>query len=113
MVVKAGIITGDTAWELSLASWFLAMKSEEGKRATFFQWPKLDILFTTQAWISLWCLPEAKTSKNVVRCLRPVSFIGAKGAYVNSLSITERFHFGKFLELGSIPVKGGEQPVEV
>ena len=34
-VVRAGIVTGDTLREPSLASLFLAMKSEEGNKATF------------------------------------------------------------------------------
>ena len=94
MVVKAGIVTGETLWEPSLASWFLAIKSEEGNKATFSHWPRLDTLFATQAWISLQHLPEAKASKKAVlrvRCLRSVSFIGSKGAFVSSLSTTERF----------------------
>ena len=49
MVVKAGIVTGDRLWEPSLASWLLAMKSEEGNKATFSHWPRLDTLFATQA----------------------------------------------------------------
>ena len=32
----------------SLASWFLAMKSEEENKATFSHWPRLDTLFVTQ-----------------------------------------------------------------
>ena len=78
------------------------MKSEEGNKATFSHWPKFHTLFATQAWILLWRLPEAKASKKAalrVRCLRSVSFIGSKGALVSSLSTTERFHFGRFLEL--------------
>ena len=78
-----------------------AMKSEEGNKATFSHWPRLDTLFATQAWISLRRLPEAKASKKVVlrvRCLRSVSFIGSKSAFVSSLR-TERFHLGRFLEL--------------
>ena len=63
MVVRAGIVTGDTLGEPSLASWFLAMKSEEGNKATFSHWPRLDTLFATQTWISLRCLLEAKASK--------------------------------------------------
>ena len=101
MVVKAGIVTRDTLWEPSLANWFLAIKSEEGNKATFSHWPRLDTLFATQAWISLRRLPGAKASKKAVlrvRCLRSVSFIGSKGAFVSSLSTTERFHFGRFLE---------------
>ena len=77
------------------------MKSEEGNKATFSHWPRLDTLFATQAWILLRRLPEAKASKKAVlrvRCLRSVSFIGSKGAFVSSLR-TERFHLGKFLEL--------------
>ena len=35
IVVKAGIVTGDTLWEPSLASWFLA-------KVTFSHRPKLD-----------------------------------------------------------------------
>ena len=42
MVVRAGIVTGDTLCEPSLASWFLAIKSEEGNKATFSHWPRLD-----------------------------------------------------------------------
>ena len=34
-----------------------------------------------------------------VRCLRSVSFIGSKGVFVSSLSTTERFHFGRLMEL--------------
>ena len=99
---RAGIVTGDTLWEASLASWFLAMKSDEGNKATFSYWPRLDTLFATQACISLRRLLEAKASKKAVlkvRCLRSVSFIGSKGALVSSLSTTERFHLGRFLEL--------------
>ena len=47
-------------------------------------------------------LAEAKASKKAVlsaRCLISVSFIGSKGAFVSSLRTTERFHFGRFLEL--------------
>ena len=94
MVNKAGIVTGDTLREPSLASWFLAMKSE-GNKTTFSHWPRLDTLFATQAWISLWRLPEAKASKKAVfrlRCLGSVSFIGSKGAFVSSLRTTKRFH---------------------
>ena len=63
------------------SSWFLAMKSEEGNKATFSHWPRLDTLFAAQAWISLRRLPEAKASKKAVlrvRCLRSMSFIGSK-----------------------------------
>ena len=80
----------------------MAIKSEEGKRATFSHWPKLDTLFATQAWISLRHLPEAKAIKKavlMVRCLKSVSFIGSKGAFVSSLSTREKFHWGRFLEL--------------
>ena len=78
------------------------MKSEEGNKATFSHWPRLDTLFATQAWISLRRLPEAKASKKAVlrvRCLMSVSFMGSNGAFVSSLRTTERFHLGKFLEL--------------
>ena len=77
------------------------MKSEEGNKATFSHWPRLDTLFATKAWISLQRLPEAKAKKKAVlrvRCLRSVSFIGSKGAFVSSLRTTERFHFGRFLD---------------
>ena len=70
MVVKAGIVTGDTLREPSLASWFLAMKAEEGNKATFSHWPRLDTLYATQAWISLRRLPEAKASKKAVLRVR-------------------------------------------
>ena len=75
------------------------MKSEEGNKATFSHWPRLDTLFAPQA---LWHLLEAKASKKAVlrvRCLRSVSFIGSKGAFVSSLRTTERFHLGRLLEL--------------
>ena len=78
------------------------MKSEEGNKETFSDWPRLDTLFATQAWISLRRLPEAKASKKAVlrvRCLRSVSFMGLNGDFVSSLRTTERFHLGKFLEL--------------
>ena len=78
------------------------MKSEEGNKETFSHWPKLDTWFATQAWISLWHLPEDKASKKAVlrvRCVRFVSFIGSKGSFVSSLSSTERFHLQRFLEL--------------
>ena len=73
----------------------LAMKSDEGNKATFSHWPRLDTLFATQALISLRRLPEAKASKNAVlrvRCSRSVSFIALKVVFVSSLSTTERFH---------------------
>ena len=102
IVVNAGMITGDTLWEPSFVSWLLAMISEEGKRTTFFHWPKLNTVFANQAWISLRRLPEAKAGKKAVlkvRSLRSVSFIGSKGILVSSFSTTERFHFGTFQEL--------------
>ena len=77
------------------------MKSEEGNKATFSHWPRLDTLFATQAWISLRRLPEAKASKKAVlrvRCLRSV-FHGLKGCFCELVETTERFHLGKFLEL--------------
>ena len=49
MVVRAGIVTADKILEPSLASWFLAMKYEEGNNATFSHYPRLDTLFATQA----------------------------------------------------------------
>ena len=76
-----------------LASWYLAIKSEEGKRATFSQRPKLDTLLATQVWILLRCLMEAKNTKKAVlkvKCLISVSFIGSKGAFVSSLRTQER-----------------------
>ena len=42
MVVRAGIVTGGTLWETSLACWFLAINSEEGNKATFSHLPRLD-----------------------------------------------------------------------
>ena len=78
------------------------MKSEEGNKASFSHWPRLDTLFATQGWISLQRLLGAKASKKAVlrvRCLRSVSFIGSKGALMSSLSTTERLHFGRFLEI--------------
>ena len=69
---------------------------------TFSHWSKLDTLFATQAWISLWHLPDAKASKKAVlgiRFLRSVSLIGLKGALMSMLRTTERFHLGMFLKL--------------
>ena len=80
MVVKAGKVTGDTLSEPSLASWILAMKSEEGNKATFSHRPRLDTLFLTQVW------KKIKASKKAVlrvRCLRFVFFIGSKDALVS------------------------------
>ena len=88
---------------LLLLVWLLAMKSEEGNKATFSHWPRLDTLFATQAWISLRRWPEAKASKKAVlrmRCLTSLSFIGSKGAFVSSLTTTEMFHFGRLELLG-------------
>ena len=46
--------------------------------------------------------------------LRSVSFIGSKGAYVSSLSTTEKFHFWRIPgTFGMIPVKTREKPVKV
>ena len=88
------------------------MKSEEGNKATFSHRPRLDTLFATQAWISLRCLPEAKASTKAVvrvRCLRSVSFIGSKGAFVSSLKINKNVPFWKILgTFWTIPVKTGE-----
>ena len=81
------------------------MRTEEANKATFSHWPKLETLFATQAWILLRHLPEANTSEKAVlrvRCLRSVSFIGSKGAFVSSLSTTERFHLGRFLVEGHL-----------
>ena len=38
------------------------MKSEEGNKATFSHWIRLNTLFATEAWISLRRLLEAKAS---------------------------------------------------
>ena len=88
------------------------MKSEEGNKATFSHWPRLDTLFATQAWISLRRLPEAKASKKAVlrvRCLRYVSFIGSKGAFVSSLENNRKVPLRKISgTFGTIPVKTGE-----
>ena len=85
------------------------MKSEEGNKATFSHWPRLDTLFATQAWISLQRLPEAKASKKAVlrvRCLRSVSFIGSNGAFV---SYNRKVPFRKIPgTFGTTLVKTGE-----
>ena len=70
MVFKTGLITVETAWKPSLASWSLAVKSKVGERATFSHWPKLDTLFATQAWILLCHLPLAKAIKKEVLSVR-------------------------------------------
>ena len=75
IVVNAGMITGDTLWEPPFCSWFLTLKSDNGKIATFSHWPKLNTLFATQVWILLWSLLEAKANRKAVlkvRCLRSV-----------------------------------------
>ena len=80
-------MTGDTLLEPSLASGFLAKKSEEGNKVTFSNWPKFDSLFATQVWILLRCLQEAQASKKAVfkvRCLRSVSLMGSKGGEVSA-----------------------------
>ena len=62
-------------------------------------------------------LPEANASMKAVlkfSCLRYVSFMGSKGAFVSSFNIMKMSHFDKFLELlWSFTVKGGEQPVQL
>ena len=88
MVAEAGIVTGDTLREPSLASWFLAMKAEERKMANFSNWPKLDTLFEN---------PGMRSQR--LGCLRSVSSKGSKGAFVSSLSTTEMFQLRRFLEL--------------
>ena len=82
MVVKAGIVTGDTLCEPSLASWFLAIKSE-GNKATFSHWPRLDTCLQPRHGFCCKAYPETKASKKAVlevRCSRSVFFIGSKGA---------------------------------
>ena len=77
----------------------------------------IDTLFATQAWISPRRLQEAKASKKAVlrvRCLRSVSFIGSKGAFVSSLRTTEKVPLGEISgTFGGIPVEIGEQPMKV
>ena len=54
---------------------------------TFPHWPKLGTLFATQAWISLWHLPNARASKTAalsIRYLGSESFIGSNGILVSS-----------------------------
>ena len=79
----------------------MAIKSEEGNKATFFHWPRWDTLFATQSQISLQCLLEAKASKKAVvsvRCLRSVFLWAQKGA-CELIKNNRKLHFGRFLEL--------------
>ena len=64
MVVKAGIVTGDTLCEPSLASWLLAMKSEEGNKAIWAIWAK-DLLRHVKAlcWIRTVLFQRSKYSQ--------------------------------------------------
>ena len=78
------------------------MKSGEGNKETFSQWPRLDTLFATQAWILLRRLQETKASKKAVlrvRCLMSVCFICSKGAIVSSLRTTEKVPLGEISDL--------------
>ena len=105
MVVRARIVTGDLG-ELSFVSWLLALKSVEGNKATFSRWLRLDTLFTTQVWILLWHLLEAKASKKAVlrvRCLRSVPFIGC---FCELIENNRKVPLRKIP--GTIPVKTGE-----
>ena len=112
MVVKAGIVTRDTLWEPSLASWFLAVKSEEGNKTTFSHWPRLDTLFATQAWISLRRLPGAKASKKAVfqsKMFEVCVFHRLKGCFCELIEYNRKVPFWKIPgTFGTIPVKTGE-----
>ena len=66
IVVKAGIVTRDTLWEPSLASWFLVKKTTEGNMVTFSHWPKLDTCLQPRREFRCGALPEAKASKKAV-----------------------------------------------
>ena len=82
------------------------MKSEEGNKATFSHWPRLDTLFATQAWISLRRLPEAKASKKSSfegKMFEVCVFHRLKGCFCEKIPGSFRM----------IPVKTGEQPVKV
>ena len=82
------------------------MKSEEGNKATFSHWPRVDTSFATEAWISLRRLPEAKASKKAVlrvRCLRFMSFIGC---FCELIKHNRKVPFWKIPgTFGTIPVK--------
>ena len=88
------------------------MKSEEGNKATFSHWPRLDTLFATQAWISLRRLPEAKASKKAVlrvRCLRSVSFMGSNGPFGELVQDNRKVPLAQISgTFRTIPVKTGE-----
>ena len=68
------------------------MKSEEGNKATFSYWPRLDTLFATQAWISLRRLPEAKASKKAV--LRVSVFHGLKWCFCELVEDNRKVSLG-------------------
>ena len=93
------------------------MKSEEGNKATFSHWPRLDTLLVTQAWISLRRLPEAKASKKAVlkvRCLRSVSFHRLKGCFCELIENNRKDPLGEISgTFGAIRVETGEQPMKV
>ena len=92
------------------------MKSEEGNKATFSHWPRLDTLFATQARILLWRLLEAKTSKKAVlsaRCLRSVFFMGSKGCFMSSLGNSKVPLWEIPGTFGKIPVTARNKPVKV
>ena len=76
-----------------------AIKSEEGKSATFSHGLRFETLFATNVWISQRHLCEAKASKKSVlklRYLRLKSLGGSNGLLGSSFSTAERFHLGCF-----------------
>ena len=103
MVVRARIVTGDTLSEPSFASWFLAMKSEEGNKATFSNWPRLDTSFATQAW-----RPKLARSSFESKMFEVCVFHRLKGCFcelIENRKVPFRKIPGTF---GTIPVKTGE-----
>ena len=83
------------------------MKSEEGNKATFSHWPRLDTLFATQAWILLRHLPEASSfeSKMFEVCV----FHRLKGHFYELIENNRKVPFGKIPgTFWTIPVKTGE-----
>ena len=89
--------TGATLSGPSLASLFLDRKLGEGYKDTLNQSDWCLMFLCNQAWISLMCLPEPKSSRKTVlkvKCFSEASFKGSKGALVSWCKTRERFQEG-------------------
>ena len=71
------------------------MKSEEGNKATFSHWPRLDTLFATQAWILLRRLPEANASSFEREMFEVCVFHRLKGCFSEIIENNRKVPLGE------------------